>query len=223
MNVVATVAGSISLGIIVDDTIHFMARFQASHRESGEAEQAMRETLVHAGPPARALPRSLQPHWQRSVAVEARTEPLRVRPLCARLARVVAFAAASAVALVSTRARAGQWSFGGDTSADARTFASSPAYAGQARGDAVSLRAEPELAWTSESGHHAVALRPLYRLDPIDGRRSHADLRQARWDFTGEHLTLGAGVGTFAWGRDNVSRSNAERSEPRPPTGRGFA
>lgn len=50
MNVVATVAGSISLGIIVDDTIHFLTRFQTVHRETGDVERAMKDTLAHAGP-----------------------------------------------------------------------------------------------------------------------------------------------------------------------------
>lgn len=50
MNVVASVAGSISLGIIVDDTIHFLTRFSATHKRTGNVEYAMEDTLVHAGP-----------------------------------------------------------------------------------------------------------------------------------------------------------------------------
>ncbi len=105
------------------------------------------------------------------------------------------------VFLVTTRlAAAGEFSVAGDVSADGRAFVRSPAYPGQARGDAVSLRAEPEVSWKAEGEHHALVLRPFYRLDPIDPRRSHADLRQARWDYRGDVLTVGAGVGTFGWG-----------------------
>lgn len=50
MNVVASVAGSISLGIIVDDTIHFLTRFSATHARTGDVEHAMEDTLTHAGP-----------------------------------------------------------------------------------------------------------------------------------------------------------------------------
>ena len=51
MNIVASVAGSISLGIIVDDTIHFLTKFQAMQRKGGlSPENAMRKTLAHVGP-----------------------------------------------------------------------------------------------------------------------------------------------------------------------------
>ena len=51
MNIVASVAGSISLGIIVDDTIHFLTKYQAMRRRHGTSEEAaMRATLAHVGP-----------------------------------------------------------------------------------------------------------------------------------------------------------------------------
>ncbi len=51
MNIVASVAGSISLGIIVDDTIHFLTKYQAMRRKHGTSEEdAMRATLAHVGP-----------------------------------------------------------------------------------------------------------------------------------------------------------------------------
>ena len=51
MNIVASVAGSISLGIIVDDTIHFLTKYQAMRRKDGATdESAMRATLAHVGP-----------------------------------------------------------------------------------------------------------------------------------------------------------------------------
>jgi uncharacterized protein len=51
MNIVASVAGSISLGIIVDDTIHFLTKYQAMRRKHGASEEAaMRATLAHVGP-----------------------------------------------------------------------------------------------------------------------------------------------------------------------------
>ena len=51
LNIVASIAASIALGIIVDDTIHFLTKFQALQRREGMApEQAMRHTLLHVGP-----------------------------------------------------------------------------------------------------------------------------------------------------------------------------
>lgn len=50
MNIVASVAGSISLGIIVDDTIHFLTRYKAMKAKGLDAETAMTRTLTHVGP-----------------------------------------------------------------------------------------------------------------------------------------------------------------------------
>ena len=50
MNIVASVAGSISLGIIVDDTIHFLTRYKAMVGKGLKPEEAMTKTLVHTGP-----------------------------------------------------------------------------------------------------------------------------------------------------------------------------
>jgi len=50
MNIVATVAGSISLGIIVDDTIHFLTRYKTMLGRGLTPEVAMTKTLAHIGP-----------------------------------------------------------------------------------------------------------------------------------------------------------------------------
>lgn len=51
MNIVATIAASICLGIIVDDTIHFLTKYQALMRKkTWKPEVAMRATLNHVGP-----------------------------------------------------------------------------------------------------------------------------------------------------------------------------
>jgi predicted RND superfamily exporter protein len=51
MNIVATIAGSISLGVIVDDTIHFLSKYRATLRKGTlTEEEAMRHTLAHVGP-----------------------------------------------------------------------------------------------------------------------------------------------------------------------------
>ena len=51
VNVVASVAGTVSLGIIVDDTIHFLTKYQYARRTQGlDCEQAVRHTLESVGP-----------------------------------------------------------------------------------------------------------------------------------------------------------------------------
>jgi predicted RND superfamily exporter protein len=51
MNIVASVAASISLGIIVDDTIHFLTKYQATRAKGiTDPAEAMRQTLATVGP-----------------------------------------------------------------------------------------------------------------------------------------------------------------------------
>ena len=88
----------------------------------------------------------------------------------------------------------------GHVAADGRLFAYDAKYAGQARGDGVSLVAEPQLEMKSGDGTHTATLRPFYRLDPNDEKRSHADLREGSYRLSTGHLQAGIGVGIFTWG-----------------------
>jgi hypothetical protein len=88
----------------------------------------------------------------------------------------------------------------GQVAADGRTFFQRPKYAGQEFGAAVSLLAEPEFKYKSKNEKHTFKLHPFYRLDPIDERRSHPDLREASYALTLEHFEASLGVGSFTWG-----------------------
>jgi len=88
----------------------------------------------------------------------------------------------------------------GHVAADGRVFAFDPKYPGQSRGDAVSLVAEPQLETKTEDGAHTATLRPFYRLDPADERRSHADLREGAYKVQSGSLQAGIGAGQFTWG-----------------------
>jgi hypothetical protein len=112
----------------------------------------------------------------------------------ARVALVVAFA------LVALGCGASNVQTGGYVAADGRGFWLKPKYPGQLPGNAVSLVAEPEVSIKTEDGDHALTARPFYRLDPIDERRSHADVRRADYRLSLEHLQVGAGVGHVSWG-----------------------
>jgi hypothetical protein len=88
----------------------------------------------------------------------------------------------------------------GHVAADGRLFFEKPKYDGQAQGSAVSLVAEPELDIKSDDEVQSVALRPFYRLDPVDDQRTHADVRKATYQVAFENFEAGAGAGQFAWG-----------------------
>ncbi len=88
----------------------------------------------------------------------------------------------------------------GLVAADGRAFAYAPKYAGQSRGDGVSLVAEPQFDMKSEDGVQAATVRPFYRLDPTDEKRSHADLREASYRLSLGHFQAGVGAGIFTWG-----------------------
>ena len=49
MNVVTVMISSIALGISVDDTIHYLARYRVESRKTGDRLQAMRRTMLHTG------------------------------------------------------------------------------------------------------------------------------------------------------------------------------
>ncbi len=88
----------------------------------------------------------------------------------------------------------------GFAAADGRLFVQAPRYVGQELGTGVSLVAEPQLTLTSESERHKLTLRPFYRLDPNDDRRSHGDVREAGYRLSLEHFEAGVGAGVFTWG-----------------------
>src|SRR3954447_19629742 len=88
----------------------------------------------------------------------------------------------------------------GHVAADGRAFAYDAKYPGQDRGDGVSLVAEPQLEMKSEDGVHDATLRPFYRLDPNDVKRSHADLREGSYKLAVDHFQAGIGAGIFTWG-----------------------
>ena len=88
----------------------------------------------------------------------------------------------------------------GHVAADGRAFFFAPKYAGQDQGTTVSLVAEPQFQAKTDDDEHTLTLRPFYRLDPSDEKRSHADVRQASYRLSLEHFEAGAGAGTFTWG-----------------------
>jgi hydrophobe/amphiphile efflux-3 (HAE3) family protein len=49
LNIVTVMISSIALGIAVDDTIHYLARYRKELKGTGDRSQAMRSTMLHTG------------------------------------------------------------------------------------------------------------------------------------------------------------------------------
>ena len=49
LNVVTVMIASIALGIAVDDTIHYLARYRIESNKTGDRVEAMRRTMLHTG------------------------------------------------------------------------------------------------------------------------------------------------------------------------------
>ena len=105
------------------------------------------------------------------------------------------------VILVAATARAQDWDIGGSAGAEARIFLDDPAWPGQSD-DTVqsSIILEGDFRWRSENRRHQIVLMPWARLDSLDEERSHADLREGFYRYTGEDFTVEAGFIKVFWG-----------------------
>jgi len=83
---------------------------------------------------------------------------------------------------------------------EARGFVHSPAHAGQLSGIQPSLILESELVWESDDRAHQFVLNLWGRLDARDGERSHADIREAYYAWSGGDWRIRAGLGRVFWG-----------------------
>ncbi len=88
----------------------------------------------------------------------------------------------------------------GFVAVEGKLFVQPPRYPGQETGNGVSLVTEPKFELKGKEGTHALTLQPFYRLDPTDERRSHLDVREARYRLQLEHFVFSAGMGVFNWG-----------------------
>lgn len=115
-----------------------------------------------------------------------------IHPLrAALLALVLIEASACAVTKLQTA---------GLVAADGRAFFLPPKYAGQELGHGVSLVVDPRATVDIKDGRHKLTIEPFYRLDPVDDKRSHADLREASYRFSMKGWKVGIGAGIFSWG-----------------------
>lgn len=89
----------------------------------------------------------------------------------------------------------------GSFGAEARIFTLRPSYAGQdgQRGQ-LSVVANGKLSWQSEARDVTVDVAPFVRVDAVDDRRTHADLREASITYSAGAIDVRAGVSKVYWG-----------------------
>jgi len=95
---------------------------------------------------------------------------------------------------------AGGFKFSGSISGEGRVFLNSPAGGNQFETWQPSLVFEPDLSYETEDGSHQFRLTPFFRLDGQDDERTHFDLREANWRWTGESWEFLAGIDKVFWG-----------------------
>ena len=107
---------------------------------------------------------------------------------------------ASALILVTGAASAGDWEFTGFVGADGRAFLQDHRYPEQESGLNMSLIAQPELYWQDVSGDHRFAFVGFGRLDSEDDERTHADIRELFWGYSGDGWDTVIGFNRVFWG-----------------------
>jgi hypothetical protein len=89
----------------------------------------------------------------------------------------------------------------GSVGAEVRVFALRPSYAGQdgQRGQ-LSAVASGKISWQSAARDVTVDVAPFIRVDAVDDRRTHADLREASITYSAGAIDIRAGIGKVYWG-----------------------
>ena len=94
---------------------------------------------------------------------------------------------------------AAQEAFSGSFGVEVRGFPEAPEYEGQTHhGGSVFLKPELFVDW--DDGTHRIVVSPFLRLDAVDSRRTHVDLREAYWQWYGRSLEVRAGFARVFWG-----------------------
>lgn len=89
--------------------------------------------------------------------------------------------------------------FSGQIEADLRVFPQKGLQKEQKQ-TFVSAAFQPRFDWHSEQQNQRIRIEPFLRGSTPDGNRTHADLREAYYQFSGQQWQLKAGVSTVFWG-----------------------
>jgi len=97
-------------------------------------------------------------------------------------------------------AGAGEHSISGYVAGEARVFFHSPIHPGQKDEPELSLAVRPEYSYRSDTRDHQLRLVPFFRLDSVDERRTHADIREGYWRWLADDWELLIGMDKVFWG-----------------------
>ena len=114
--------------------------------------------------------------------------------------RILRAAVLAGGVLLSAHSVAGEWDVTGFVGAESQTYWQNSKYPGQSNGSNFSLVFQPEFYWNNDEGDQRVSIVGFARADANDSERSHADLREAYWGFTGDSWDLSIGVNKVFWG-----------------------
>ncbi|MEM7249292.1 MAG: hypothetical protein AAF533_28525 [Acidobacteriota bacterium] len=116
------------------------------------------------------------------------------------MARTSLLAGALLGLLLATPASAVRFEVSGTAGAELRLFTGAPLLPGQDAEPQPSLSFQPELRWSSENRRHRFTVVPFFRWDGRDPERTHADLREAWWRWSGKRGSLLIGWNKVFWG-----------------------
>jgi hypothetical protein len=102
-------------------------------------------------------------------------------------------------ALLAGQAMAGEWDFTGFVGVDSQAFWLDPRFGDQEDYN-LSLLLQPEFYWRSDNGRQRVSIVGFARGDLQDGKRTHADLREAYWGYEANDWDLIVGINKVFWG-----------------------
>lgn len=104
------------------------------------------------------------------------------------------------VALFPLLADAYESSVSGYVGAELRGFVEDSQFDDQFDGVQASLIAQPEVVWLSDNGDNQYRFVPFVQLDSQDGRRTHADIREAYWLNIQDDWQFLVGFNRVFWG-----------------------
>lgn len=98
-------------------------------------------------------------------------------------------------------ADAGEWDFGAEVGGELRLFPNDALFPGQFDHVQPSFLVKPEARWESDDGAHQFVLIPFVRVDGQDEERTHVDLREGYYRYSGDDWSVAIGALRIFWGR----------------------
>ncbi|MGE4174211.1 MAG: hypothetical protein AB7F41_17235 [Methylocystis sp.] len=114
---------------------------------------------------------------------------------------MTSMAHAGALALLAAPAWAGEWDVGASVAGELRLFPGDPLYPAQLDAVQPSATIEPDIRWQSVDRRHQAVVIPFVRVDAQDAARTHGDIREAYYRYSGDHWSVLVGLAKVFWGK----------------------